>query len=357
MHFFSKVVIVVTSVSLLTGCANMTHLTRQRTIAANGNGTTGQIFFIDAKQRVVLNRNGQTCAEPSPDALSAIAASQSLNLTQGDNVELGSALSVAEAAGSIGLRTQSIQLMRDEMFRLCEARQNGAISQMWFELMHRRLQSTMVAILAIEQLTGAVRAPTIVLGGNGATGNAESLVRLTTQRETLAASVSAGQAEVRQKTTARDTAAQELATAEMALTGANDANRAALTTARDTARTKKTGAEEALSAAQVTLAGREAALSSIDRAMTSLSMASSAGANGTIESTNRPGPGEVEAIATAVQQIVDGVVSMRNSSDLCVSLIVQSAQNGSEIDTSSPVFQLCLGQLQSQISQNQQPPQ
>jgi hypothetical protein len=135
--------------SLLAGCAEMTHLTRTRSVSG------GDAILIDAKQRGIFTRRDVLCAEPSPDALSAIAASQNMNIGTPKGTTIGQSISIAEAAASIGLRTQSIQLMRDHMYRLCEAYQSGAIGPVGLQLLHRRFQTTMVAILAIEQLTGA----------------------------------------------------------------------------------------------------------------------------------------------------------------------------------------------------------
>src|SRR5688572_7845325 len=151
---------------IVSGCANMTHLTRTRSMGQQGPGGKNQVFFIDAKQRALFQRQGVVCAEPSPDALSALAASQGLTVATPDGTSVGQSLSIAEAAGAIGLRTQSIQLMRDHMYRVCEGYLSGAVSGITFQLMHRRFQTTVVGILAIEQLTGAMRAPAIVLGGS-----------------------------------------------------------------------------------------------------------------------------------------------------------------------------------------------
>ena len=181
-NIFKSFCLLLLAVSV-SGCADLTHFNlmhsnydRQQTLS-----------FIDAKQRVVAtskDASGQMaiCAEPSPDALSAIAASQGFSLS---NETINAALnnSLAESASSIGIRTQSIQLMRDAMYRLCEAHMSGAIDNLSFETMHRRFQSSMVAILAIEQLTGATRPTPVVLNGSASVGNAELALKATTLTE------------------------------------------------------------------------------------------------------------------------------------------------------------------------------
>lgn len=80
----------------LSGCASMTHLTRTRELTTNTEAPArAQTIIVDAKQRLIT-------ASPK--------------VSRGSDVSF----SIAEGAGSIGLRTQSIQLMRDAMYRLCE---------------------------------------------------------------------------------------------------------------------------------------------------------------------------------------------------------------------------------------------
>ncbi|HZQ75030.1 MAG TPA: hypothetical protein VFB08_19110 [Burkholderiales bacterium] len=135
---------------------------------------------IDAKQRVVVAgvRNGWTdinpdtniktvidpqtviCAEPSPDALSVLGAtfggSASGSAQDAQQLALKLALATNESGSNIGLRTQTITILRDAMFRLCEGYMDGALSANAFERLQRRYQNIMLALLSIEQLTGAV---------------------------------------------------------------------------------------------------------------------------------------------------------------------------------------------------------
>lgn len=125
--------------------------------------TEGKGVLIDIKQRAILVGNGEdgrsvVCAEPSPDALSAYAAEIAAKL---DRPELFSAQFGAasqEGASFVGLRTSTIQLLRDSMYRLCEAHLNGAIDKNGYNFQLRKYQRQLVGLLAIEQLTGAQRA-------------------------------------------------------------------------------------------------------------------------------------------------------------------------------------------------------
>lgn len=142
------------------GCAYLT--TYNRPIDLNGGSVA-----MDVKQRVVFSqiRKGNTdlnrpdrvvvCAEPSPDALTVLAVSGGLAVSNGDNIANASA-GVAESGAFVGLRTQSIQLLRDAMYRLCEGYASGAVGDSDFAAMQRRYQSTMMGLIAIEQLTRPV---------------------------------------------------------------------------------------------------------------------------------------------------------------------------------------------------------
>ena len=119
--------------------------------------------------------NFKVCAEPSPDAMSAMAmdAAAKGGVPGKVSVELSAALQ--QSAAFVGLRTTSIQLLRDFGYRLCEAYLSGAIEPGQYDLLMRRFQKNVVALLAIEQLTGAVKAPPIVLTAQGRAETAQSL--------------------------------------------------------------------------------------------------------------------------------------------------------------------------------------
>lgn len=196
--------------SLLASCsANHNAVFRHQDVAANGASVT----LIDAKQRAILQSQSQKatttpgtgvstgaaatttttqttrfCAEPSPDVFSVMAQSLSAGGSFGRTadpkaieVALNAAFSSAEQGSSIP-RTQTINMLRELMFRTCERHLNGGISDLELPLQAIRDQRLMVSILAIEQLTGAVTAKPVVLGAQasaaaGASG-AEAAIRL-----------------------------------------------------------------------------------------------------------------------------------------------------------------------------------
>jgi hypothetical protein len=154
----------VTSMSLFaSGCADLTTFTRRINVADKSTA-------LDIKTRVVYTKGQVTCAEPSPDALTALSASGALSFGADLETKAETAKAVANAAAGvsensafIGLRTQSIQLLRDAMYRLCEGAAGRLISEVEFAQLQRRFQSTMLGLLAIEQLTGPVVASQALL--------------------------------------------------------------------------------------------------------------------------------------------------------------------------------------------------
>lgn len=171
-----------------TGCAYLSTYTRKVDLEQNS-------YALDIKQRVVFSKKSIfgrriICAEPSPDALAVIGASfgasaanviaqdsrkaaeardvsesqaQDASSSRTANQALNVTSALAEQGAFVGLRTQSIQLLRDAMYRLCEGYAADAIHPEEFTAMQRRYQSTMMGLLAIEQLTRPVVAQQIVL--------------------------------------------------------------------------------------------------------------------------------------------------------------------------------------------------
>lgn len=169
----------------LTGCANVNSVYRP-IYAADGQGA-----LIDVKQRAILvgkrESNGQggtlegntprqfvICAEPSPDAMSAYAgefagklALSPMGEATGKSESLAIQGAMREAAAYVGMRTPSVQLLRDAMYRVCEAYANGGINNAQYELLMRRYQRHIVALSAIEQLTQAAKVPPVTLTTEG----------------------------------------------------------------------------------------------------------------------------------------------------------------------------------------------
>ncbi|MEM9100190.1 MAG: hypothetical protein AAGC79_16875 [Pseudomonadota bacterium] len=169
------------------------------------NPAAGDSRLIDAKQRAIISVPGEdgrqiVCAEPSPDALqataAAISASGGLNQPGAAEAALQAAAGVNESVASIGLRTQSIQLLRDSYYRNCEGFAAGALDDIAFNIMHQRFQNHTVALLAIEQLTGASIAPAAAVSASSeATASSEINVTNTNNLETSSTSSQSSEAD------------------------------------------------------------------------------------------------------------------------------------------------------------------
>ncbi len=180
----SRVALSATLLGALSGCANFNSIYRPID-TVNGPGA-----LVDAKQRAILVGNriesaGSTtttqrvvCPEPSPDALAAYAAEIAAT---SEKVGAQVAASFQESAASIGVRTSSIQLLRDQISYNCIDYMNGASSREQHDLRARRAQKHTVALMAIEQLTGAVRAPSVSISTAGSAEASRSLTEMSSQ--------------------------------------------------------------------------------------------------------------------------------------------------------------------------------
>jgi hypothetical protein len=86
-----------------------------------------------------------------------------------------------ESGASIGLRTHSIQLLRDQLYSICQAYGNSGITPSAYRMMLTRNQRNTVALMAIEQLTGVVRSPSVTLSGSATADRAGTILELTNQ--------------------------------------------------------------------------------------------------------------------------------------------------------------------------------
>lgn len=170
------------------------------------------ILTIDAKQRNLLigpwhNNVARMCAEPSPDVFSVFAQSLGASISGGkaspQQIEAAAsfAMSRAENGASIS-RTQTSNVVREMMYRTCERYLGGAITADQFAIQAIRDQRMVISVLAIEQLTGAVTPPTVVIraSGEASTGGAGSeTVKLLADQQKLVRTADAAVADAAQK--------------------------------------------------------------------------------------------------------------------------------------------------------------
>lgn len=170
------------------------------------------VVTVDAKQRAIQYGQVTTgkgtieafCAEPSPDVFSVVAQALSAGGTLGRSADpktmelaLNAAFSSAEQGSTIP-RTQTVNMLRELMYRTCERYMNGGINDIELPIQAARDQRLMVSILAIESLAGTVTPKPVVIGAqaagaSGASGG-EAAVRLDDAHKDMVAKAAAQQA-------------------------------------------------------------------------------------------------------------------------------------------------------------------
>ena len=156
-------------------------------------------LITDAKQRVIINMKAEVgsdgngddvkrnhpkriiCTEPSPDVAQAISAALTAAAQVDATLPNGLKISGSGSLGSsyvasiaqLGERLATVQLLRDKMYRACEAYQNGAITDTSYTLMLSRFDKTMASMLASEVAAGAFGRNLAALGGSASTGGVD----------------------------------------------------------------------------------------------------------------------------------------------------------------------------------------
>jgi hypothetical protein len=182
------------AVSLIIGCSST--IFKTKTLSQKDS----QLVSIDAKQRVVLSSPGNVrkstdqsdnkntpvqgseknetegytsvalrfCVEPSPDVFTVLASSIGAEASAmkspsiDANIAAKFAATFSENAATIE-RTQTINILREVMYRNCERYLSGAISETEFIVQAARDQQLIVQVLAVEQITGVARAQSTAL--------------------------------------------------------------------------------------------------------------------------------------------------------------------------------------------------
>lgn len=169
MDNIKKVVLLLLPLFLLCGCGGE--------IFHRFDLQDGHSLSIDARQRLVFvasrpDEEGAPhqiiCTEPSPDAIVARAEAIAAQGSFFSRVMLGGGAANQESAASIGLRTQTIQLLRDGLFRACEAYMNGILDRSQYALILANFDRVMIAALAIDAIGGSIQAPAVAINSGSA---------------------------------------------------------------------------------------------------------------------------------------------------------------------------------------------
>jgi hypothetical protein len=313
----------------LSGCADLTSISRRTSLPGKDDESRGTAIHLDAKQRLVFAKAfGIVCAEPSPDALSAVAASLGGGIAAPTQGALSVAQALNETSASIGLRTQSITLMRDIMYRTCEGYYSRGLTGPQYMQLLARSQDVTIGVLAIEQLTGAIAARQAALGGSaGASSSAnlltiQNLLDAARQNETQKAeTLERETAALQEKNTAVAAKETELKNAQTAGTDTTQLT-VELNTLKEEQKVQNAKVEQAKIVADDAKKTRELIESNRDAATTSAS-ATAAGSGVFAPNTAAVNLSDQSAqhIASAVAQIVSTIVQESHVEDACVAAI------------------------------------
>jgi hypothetical protein len=156
------------------------------------------VIAVDAKQRFLLSslvsktteattgnpgtRSSEMyrrfCLEPSPDVFSVLSQAASGSGSFGRTADPGAINAALQAAfsssetGTTVSRTQTVNMLKEMMYRTCERYLNGQIGELEYPIIAARDQRIMTSILAIEQITGTLQPKPVIIAatGNAATG-------------------------------------------------------------------------------------------------------------------------------------------------------------------------------------------
>ena len=169
---------------------------------------------MDARQRTILSAERGTpsdphrivCAEPSPDALATIAASAGVSggisgiIPQlPGSADLAASFASGEQAAMIGARNSTIQLLRDGLYRACEAYMNGALGDFGYGLVLVNYGRVMVSLLTADGLAHPGLVQPVVIGstpGNTTTSAKGSKSGSETKSEGTEAATASDAAEI-----------------------------------------------------------------------------------------------------------------------------------------------------------------
>jgi len=338
-RWFRPVILLFGALSLFEGCANMN--TIDRTTSLDSTNKKGKAIHLDIQQRLlVVNAIGKYCAEPSPDAMAAFAAAAGIDASAPTQDAVSAAGSMSSSAASVGLRTQSITLMRDALYRMCEAYGNEMLSGPQVMTLLSRSQDLTAVILATEQLTGAVVAHQAALSG---IASADATAVMTATSQLLEAALKQQERAqawleraMERKATAEDRQwqAQEEHAAAQADTGPGAAARLKKAGRDLEAANHQAGlAEEIRALREKTLASAtenvESLQSAQDSAFTSAvaAFSSSAALSGGGE-RSRLSDQSSQAIAAAVSSMVNNVLNKPYVLDYCMAMISSNDNEG-----------------------------
>jgi len=313
---------------LLSACANLHTINRTTDLPLNGKA-----IHLDAPQRLVYaDALGHTCAEPTPDALQAYISAAGAGVNSGQNAASISTALSANAA-SVGLHSQSITLMREHLFRICEYAQNKSINPADTMLLMERSQDLTMGVLAIEQLTGAVVARQAALTGQGESAASAGVLATQAQLDKAEERLAEREGDLDDVRDARISQASASEQAQQALRDAAKADpkktaaeSKTLQDAASSAQLKLAQLDARLAAAQQAVDKAESERDALEKKVDAAVADSSASAAGTAQFSGGRGhsnvsPATARHLARASVEIVKAVLEKGHMTDNCINFM------------------------------------
>lgn len=143
-------------------CANFSPLTKQNTVASVSD-TGAQWLTYDSSRRgtLVIKEKGTgriiSCAEPAPDTGFSFTNSAKASVGSGGTT-IGAEAAFAATLVALAGRDNLVLMTRESMFRLCEARANGFITNAQYDAQFKKLLDQIVKIAeAVQTQSGAAQ--------------------------------------------------------------------------------------------------------------------------------------------------------------------------------------------------------
>jgi len=182
--------------ALLTACSGPAPFLQQAPFSGRPIATDAKVRTILQFQRdLETNKKKQKqvvlCAEPSPDVAQAVSdalsAGLQLDLKHASGAEAKAAANLArssaESVAELGERLATIQLLRDKMYRACEAYGNGAIGPTAYSLILARHDKTMMSLLSNELAAGAFGRSLATLSSSSSVSGADAAAMKTQEAD------------------------------------------------------------------------------------------------------------------------------------------------------------------------------
>jgi hypothetical protein len=144
--------VAITDANAANRAAANTETTRDHAVTVTNADAKTAVKSVGAGQ---LHKRRVICAEPSPDVFTVLAASLSGEAGAGGQ-NIGAAVSMAQSAAALGPRTQTIQLLRDGLYRACEAYMNGLINRDEYRQIMFAYDEVMITMIAVDGLNYAL---------------------------------------------------------------------------------------------------------------------------------------------------------------------------------------------------------